>query len=174
LLDYLHWDIEVRRSHMIDRKPPTVTVTEVEEGRVMEAGGVTVSAFLVEHDPVKPAFGYRFDGGGRSGVISGDTRPCEKLMRWGRAAACLIPDCFEMTKTSWYPDCGWPTLEEKIRDLSSYHTQPSDLGRVAVGARATKLGVTPPVPGSEPHEREKATRKHYPGPLVVGTDLLEV
>ena len=39
---------------MIDRAPPTVTVTEIEEGRVMEAGGVTVSAFLVEHDPGGP------------------------------------------------------------------------------------------------------------------------
>ena len=57
LLDYLHWDVEVRRSHMVDRKPPAVTVTEIEEGQIMQAGGVTVSAFLVEHDPVKPAFG---------------------------------------------------------------------------------------------------------------------
>jgi ribonuclease Z len=174
LLDYLHWDIEVRRSHMVDRKPPTVAVTEIEEGRVMEAGGVTVSAFLVEHDPVKPAFGYRFDGGGRSVVISGDTRPCENLMRWSRDVDCLIHECCEMTKTSWFPGCGWPTLEEKIRDLSSYHTQPDDLGRVVAGARARKLAVTHLMPGSEPHELEKATRKHYAGPLVIGTDLLEV
>jgi ribonuclease Z len=45
-------------------------VTETEEGQIMQAGGVTVSAFLIEHDPVKPAFGYRFDGGSRSVVIS--------------------------------------------------------------------------------------------------------
>jgi hypothetical protein len=30
------------------------------------------------------------------------------------------------------------------------------------------------MPGSEPHELEKAARKHYAGPLVIGTDLLEV
>ena len=47
-----------------------------------------------------------------------------------------------MAKTSWYPGCGWPSLEEKIRDLASYHTQPDDLGRVAAGARARKLAVT--------------------------------
>jgi ribonuclease Z len=174
LLDYLHWDIEVRRAHMIDRRPPVVAVTEIEEGRVMQAGGVTVSAFLVEHDPVKPAFGYRFDGGGRSVVISGDTRPCENLMRWSQGVDCLIHECCEMAKTSWYPGCGWPTLEEKIRDLASYHTQPEDLGRVAAGARAKKLAVTHLMPGSEPRELETAARRHYAGPLVVGDDLLEV
>jgi len=61
LLDYLDWDIEVRRRHMHDRRPPTVRVIEIEEGKLLEAGGVTVSAFLVEHDPVRPAFGFRFD-----------------------------------------------------------------------------------------------------------------
>ena len=40
---------------------------------LLERDGVTVSAFLVEHDPVKPAFGYRVEGGGRSVVVSGDT-----------------------------------------------------------------------------------------------------
>jgi hypothetical protein len=30
------------------------------------------------------------------------------------------------------------------------------------------------MPGSEPHELERATRTHYAGPLVIGSDLLEV
>jgi ribonuclease Z len=113
LLDYLHWDIEVRRSHMHDRPPPAVTVTEVEEGRVMEAGGVTVSAFLVEHDPVKPAFGYRFEGGGRTVVISGDTSaarwprppgiPAAAGRRWRRRSA--IWPRTTPSPTSWV---AWP------------------------------------------------------------------
>jgi len=47
LLDYLAWDIEVRRAHMHERPAPEVRVTEIEEGKIFEAGGVTVSAFLV-------------------------------------------------------------------------------------------------------------------------------
>lgn len=89
LLDWLDWDIEVRRRHMHAGRPrPEVRVTDIEEGRVTEIGGMTVSAFLVEHDPVTPAFGFRFDGGGRSLVVSGDTRPCENLVKWGRASTC--------------------------------------------------------------------------------------
>ncbi len=174
LLDYLDWDIEVRRAHMHERQPPAVRVTEIEEGRIFEAGGVTVSAFLVDHGPVKPAFGYRFDGGGRSIVISGDTRPSENLMRWSRDVDCLIHECCEMSHTSWSPGCGWPSREEKIRDLASYHTQPDDIGRVAAGAQARQLVVTHLMPGSTPTALHAAATRHYPGPVTIGEDLLEV
>src|SRR6266571_5572049 len=33
LLDYLDWDIEIRRHHMVKRARPTVRVTEIEEAR---------------------------------------------------------------------------------------------------------------------------------------------
>src|SRR6266542_4403935 len=87
LLDYLDWDIEIRRHHMIRRDPPRVAVSEIEEGKIFEAGGVTVSAFNVDHDPVKPAVGYRFEGGGRSVVVSYHTQP-EDI---GRVAAAVKP-----------------------------------------------------------------------------------
>src|SRR5262249_56140374 len=81
LLDYLDWDIEVRRHHMVKRERPRVAVTEFEEGKILEVGGVSVSAFNVDHDPVKPAVGFLFEGGGRRAVVSGDTRPSENLIR---------------------------------------------------------------------------------------------
>ena len=174
LLDYMHWDIEVRRGHMHHREPPVVNVTEVEDGKIMEVGGVTVSAFLVDHGPVRPALGYRFEGGGRNVVVSGDTRPSDNLMRWSRGVDCLIHECCEMSKTGWFPGCGWPSLEEKIRDLSSYHTQPDDIGRVAAGADAKKLVITHLMPGSVPDELESAAKHRYAGPVVVGQDLMEV
>jgi len=175
LLDYLDWDIEIRRAHMhAGRSRPEVRVTEIEEGRLMNVGGVTVSAFVVDHDPVKPAFGFRFDGGGRSIAISGDTRPSDNVMKWSRGVDVLIHECCEMAKTSWYPGCGWASIEEKIRDLASYHTQPPDLGRVAAGAGAKKLVVTHLMPGSAPDELAGHARAHYQGPVVIGEDLVEV
>jgi ribonuclease Z len=174
LLDWLDWDIEVRRAHMHERARPEVRVVEIEEGPLMEAGGVRVSAFLVEHHPVTPAFGFRFDGGGRSLAISGDTRPCENLMRACYGVDVLIHECCDMTKTSWYPGCGWATKEDKIRDLASYHTQPPDLGRIAAGARAKALVVTHLMPGSEPDELRAAAARGYAGPITIGEDLAEV
>jgi ribonuclease Z len=174
LLDYLHWDIEVRRAHMHERTPPEVDVTEIEEGKLLEASGVTVSAFRVEHGPVRPAFGFRFDGGGRSVVVSGDTRPCENLMRWSRGVDCLIHECCDMSTTAWFPACGWPTREAKIRDLQSYHTAPEEVGRVAAEAGAKKLVVTHIMPGSVAAELEWAARQRYAGEVVIGEDLAEV
>ena len=173
LLDYLAWDIDVRREHMHDRRPPEVRVTEIEEGKILEAGGVTVSAFLVDHGPVKPAFGFRFDGGGRRVVVSGDTRPSENLVRWSQDVDCLIHECCDMATTGWFPGCGWPTLEEKIRDLQSYHTPPGEVGRVATDARAKTLVLSHLMPASEPAELLAAARTQYAGPVVVGADLLE-
>jgi ribonuclease Z len=140
----------------------------------MDVGGVRVSAFLVEHDPVKPAFGFHFEGGGRRIVVSGDTRPCENLMRWSHAADVLIHECCEMARTSWCPGCGWPTLEDKIRDLASYHTQPDQVGLVAREARARTLVLTHLMPGSDRAELEAAAAKPYGGPVAVGEDLMEV
>ena len=48
---------------------------------VLENGGLKVTAFSVDHGPVEPAVGYRFDYKGRSTVISGDTKTSENLVR---------------------------------------------------------------------------------------------
>jgi len=174
LLDYLAWDIDIRRAHMHDRRPPEMRVTEIEEGKILEVGGVTVSAFLVEHGPVRPAFGFRFDGGGRSLVVSGDTRPSETLVRWSQGVDCLIHECCDMARTGWFPGCGWPTLEEKIRDLQSYHTPPAEVGRVAADARAKRLVLSHLMPASTPEDLLAAASQGYAGPVVVGADLMEV
>jgi ribonuclease Z len=174
LLDWLDLDIQVRRAHMHERPEPALHVVEFEEGQLMTVGGVTVSAFLVEHDPVKPAFGFRFDGGGRSIVVSGDTRPSENLMRWAYGVDVLVHECCEMAHTSFVPGCGWPTKDDKVRDLASYHTQPPDLGRVAAGAKAKALVATHLMPGSDPRQVRAAAEVTYAGPVTIGEDLMEV
>ena len=79
-----------------------------------------------------------------------------------------------MGKTWWSRGCGWPTIEEKIRDLASYHTQPDQIGRVAREARAKKLAITHLMPGSDPAEVKAAAEKGYGGPVVIGEDLMDV
>lgn len=92
----------------------------------------------------------------------------------GQGVDVLIHECCEMAKTSWVPGCGWASLEDKIRDLASYHTQPPDLGRVAAGARAGKLVATHLMPGSVSAELADQAKAHYAGPVVIGADLVEV
>src|SRR5579864_7411063 len=87
-------DIHIRRD-LTEKLPSagaTINLHTVREGIVYEDEDVRVTAFLVDHAPVEPAFGYRFDqlekkvGAQKSAatenprvtasiVISGDTHP---------------------------------------------------------------------------------------------------
>jgi hypothetical protein len=86
LLEAFSFDIHIRRD--VDEKysPDGIRViaTDIREGMVHEANGVKVSAFFVDHGPVKPAFGYRVDYHGHSVVISGDTKPSESLVKFSQ------------------------------------------------------------------------------------------
>lgn len=173
-LDLLDWDIEVRREHMEERGRPEVAVREIDEGDVLTLGEVRVTAFRVEHGPVDPAFGFRFDAGDRAVVISGDTRPSDNLIRHAREVDVLIHECTDATKTSWVPGCGWPTREAKVAALASYHTQPDQVGKVAARAGVKTLVLYHLMPGSGAAELAAAAAGDFAGKVVVGEDLLEV
>src|SRR5438094_5084684 len=75
------------RSAMI---PIPVLLDGADATRVLDEDGVVVTAFAVAHDPVKPAFGYRFDYGGRSVVVSGAPAPSPNLVTQARGADVLV------------------------------------------------------------------------------------
>jgi len=82
------YDIDTRISNE-GRVPiaPLVHVHEIRDGGVvMSDDNVKVTAALVDHPPVVPAFAYRFDARDRSIVISGDTAPSENLVKLARGA----------------------------------------------------------------------------------------
>ncbi len=62
---------------------------------VLEEDGLKVTAFVVDHSPVEPAVGYRFDYKGRSAVISGDTDLLPR--RWSRPPRA--PTCCSTTRS---------------------------------------------------------------------------
>jgi ribonuclease Z len=64
--------------------------TDIHEGVIYEENGVKVTTFLVDHGPVKPAFGYRVDYAGRSVAMSGDTRFSENLIKHAQGVDVLI------------------------------------------------------------------------------------
>src|SRR5262249_12887004 len=75
VLHYTRFDIE---SRIADEGRPDLRELVVAHdikhpGVVLENEEVKVSAALVRHPPVAPAYAFRFDGKDRSVVISGDT-----------------------------------------------------------------------------------------------------
>src|SRR5882762_2398688 len=70
---------------------PLVHVHELNQGGgVMQDENVKVTAAVVNHRPVVPAFGYRFDARDRSIVISGDTARSDSLVKLARGADVLV------------------------------------------------------------------------------------
>jgi ribonuclease BN (tRNA processing enzyme) len=170
------------RTRMADEGRPSlkdmIAVHEIGAGGiVMRDANVTVTAALVDHPPVSPAFAYRFDCPDRSIVISGDTRPSPNLVRLARGADILVHEVMYL-----------PALEQVIgsepnakslrEHLLASHSTTEQVGRIATEAGVKTLVLSHFVPGGAPVIADKvwfdAVRPYFSGTLVIGRDLLEL
>lgn len=102
---------------------------------VLEQGGLQVTAFAVDHDPIKPAVGYRFDYRGRSVVVSGDTVKDERLVRQARGADVLVHEAQANHMVGLIRDLASDRGQDRIvtimDDIPSYHTTPVQAAEAA-------------------------------------------
>jgi len=173
------YDIQTRISNE-GRVPlvPLVHATEIREGGVvMSDNDVKVTAVLVDHPPVVPAFGYRFDAGDRSIVISGDTAPSDNVVRLARGADVLI-------HSAMYPAAidrlvgRVPNASALKQSILAHQTSAEDAGRIAQAAGVKILVLSHLVPGDDPDISDQmwieAAQARFRGRVIVGRDLLEV
>ena len=97
LQEAYQFDIHVRRDvdEMLPAQGVVVVAKDIEQGVVYQNGDLKVTAFTVDHAPIKPAFGYRIDYGGHSVVLSGDTRYNENLIHFAKGADVLIHEVID-------------------------------------------------------------------------------
>lgn len=145
---------------------------------VLDEGGLKVTAFRVDHGPVEPAVGYRFEYKGRSLVVSGDTSAHAGLTRNAAGADLLIHDALQPTMVRRLEkaarDAGNPNRAKILSDIINYHATPEDVAREAkqAGVKAVLLThlVPPlPLPGLDVPFVGQA-RKLYDGPLWLARD----
>lgn len=167
-------DIRIRLAD--EKLPPAGVKVDVSEfdadGVVYDQGGLKVIAFEVDHgDVIKPAYGYRFEYGGRVVVHSSDTRYNANVIRYGTGADLLIHEV-AMAR---------PELmtEAYIQRIVAHHTTPREAGQVFSQTRPKLAAYThlvmlasdtikPPTLDDLIAE----TRSTYDGPLVIGEDLM--
>jgi ribonuclease Z len=128
-----------------------------ETALVYERGDLRVRALRVEHDPVDPAVGYRFDYRGRSLVISGDTAKSESVVAAARGADLLVHEALSPRLVGILHDAAVaaqrPGLAKITTDILDYHASPVEAAEVAEAAGARHLlyyHIVPPllVPGA--------------------------
>jgi len=119
----------------------------------LQSGGLTVTAIRVQHDPVKPAYGYRFDYAGRSVTVSGDTAFYPPLARAARGTDVLVHEAQSNDLVAILGEA--MTTYGRIRpakimhDIPDYHTTPVEAARIANMAGAKLLvfsHIIPPIP----------------------------
>jgi ribonuclease Z len=140
---------------------------ELAAGSVYTQDGVTVTAFEVDHEPVTPAFGYRIDYRGHSVVLSGDTRPSERLVAMAQGASLLIHEVALATDS----DLAASPLS---RGIIAHHTTPAQAALLFQRIRPALAVYSHIVlrPGATSDQLIPLTRTGYAGPLVVGADLM--
>jgi ribonuclease Z len=117
---------------------------------VFEANGLRVKAFAVDHRPVEPAVGYRFDYAGRSVVVSGDTAPSESLIANAKGADLLVHEALAAHMIERVRGIaerrGQQRWAKLMGDIIDYHTTPAQAADVARKAEVRMLALTHLVP----------------------------
>ena len=141
--------------------------TESSQGVVYQNNGVTVTAFLVDHDPVMPAFGYRVDYAGHSVVFSGDTTEPSNLIQYAQGTDVLIHEVL----------INPPGATDATDVILGYHTTPEQAAAVFNQVKpglAVYTHIVDQVGGGASYLIGRTQAAGYNGPLAVGTDLTSI
>jgi ribonuclease BN (tRNA processing enzyme) len=171
------YDIETRIRD--EGRAPFAGLVAVHEitagGPVMQRGGVKVTACLVDHPPVTPAFAYRFDTPDRSIVISGDTAPCEGLIALAKGADVLVHEVLYLPGIDGLV-AHEPHAARLRQHLLASHTPTTEVGRIAAAAGVKTLVLSHFVPGDDPSITDEmwaeGARARFNGEVIVGKDLM--
>ncbi len=158
--------------------PPDFGWGEMKTVFTSDDGKLVVKAFLVDHYPCFPAYGYRVEYAGRVVVISGDTEKLTYMSRYAAGADMLVHEAMNMRLVDYiagileehFSDQIWAG---QIRAAASHHTDVLDLARETEEAGVARLVLThlPPVRG--PIGKRlfmKGMKEIYHGPIVLGED----
>lgn len=155
-----------------------IAIGKTGRSKVYDRDGLVITAFAVDHGPVRPAFGYRIDYGGRSVVVSGDTVASDNLIAVAQGADLLLHDALNpemvgvMQRAAM--NAGRKNVAKILSDIPGYHASPSDAAKVAQAAQVKRLVLThivPPLPNATLHAYFlRDAPSFFDGTLEIGED----
>lgn len=157
---------------------PFAILDDADSVVVLDDGGLKITAFRVDHGPVKPAVGYRFDYRGRSVVVSGDTSIAATTAAQARGADLLLHDALDPELVGMLREqslaADRPKRAKILADIPDYHASPEEIARLAEKAGVKGLVLTHVVPPLPIRALEVVFRgeagKIYSGPLWIARD----
>jgi ribonuclease BN (tRNA processing enzyme) len=135
--------------------------------RVMSDDNVTVTATLVSHYDVFPAFGFRFDlnKSGVSVTFSGDTTKSDNLIALAKDTDILVHEAQFSLDDAYYGNRFPPNY------LKSSHTSAEQVGEVAASANAKHVILSHYEPTDLPDSQwADEIGKHFSGEITVARD----
>lgn len=157
------------------KSPNETPSQDMEPFKVFEDDRVRVSATLVYHFPIWPAFAFRFDTDEGSVVFSGDTSPSKNLIKLAKGADVLV---HEVIVVDWvnrlFPEPRSVANEGLRQHLLNAHTPVDEVGKVAEAAGVAKLVLSHIVPGNATNDQLSAAKNGFSGELIIGQDLMTI
>lgn len=161
------YDVQLRNQYSgLDLNAGLVAANNIKPGVIYSEDGIKVTAFLVDHRPVDPAYGYRIDFGERSVVISGDTTYSQSLVDHALETDLLVHEIMAVKSK---------ILEKnpRLQKIQRYHTSPEQLVKVLQNTKPRAAVMTHVIVVGVPEtEVVQQIKKDYQGEIYLGEDLM--
>ncbi|MFC7395162.1 MBL fold metallo-hydrolase [Scopulibacillus cellulosilyticus] len=154
-----------------NNKGVEIDAHEIKPGVVYDHNGIKVTAFLVDHVSIKPAYGYRIDYKGHSVTISGDTTYNKNFIKHAKGSDVVISEVAAARPEDLKKN-------KALENILRIHTTPGQAGKefsqikpkLAVFTHIVLLGG---LTDKDAHLVSR-TKKNYNGKVVVGKDLMTI
>ena len=146
----------------------------INEGIIVDEDGLRITAFEVSHPPIDPAYGYRFDYGGRSVVISGDSLVTDKIVEISNGADVVLHDAMALQLVQGAENMARSTgntrLATVLHDIQDYHATTRDLQRLVDEADIGQLALYHLVPAPRNAMAVAAFNRGIPDGAIITED----
>ena len=148
-----------------------IQIVEFKSSGNLKIKDIKIKYFEVDHKPVKFAYGFCFINNKKKLTISGDTKPCENLMKYAQKSDVLLHEVFiegeilEINKMR---------TQKTLHNVQNYHTTSSEVGKVAFISRVKKLVLTHFWATSDRELCRKEAADNYSGEIIIGEQGLTI
>jgi len=149
---------------------PKVDVIELEPGDSFTISEVQVTTAATMHAPVHPTIGFRFEHGGSSAALVGDTLPCAGVDELVASADVYVQTVIRQDIVEQIPNV-------MLQDILDYHSGVVEAAETAARVGAKRLVMTHMVPAPTPEQYPEwiaLAAAHYDGEIIIGDDLTTI